>query len=121
MTKVDVIKLETELVEAIKSSDLKFLNAVLHDDLLFMAPNGEVITKQMDLASHAAGEMIVEQLVPAIGDVKLFNDTAIVVIDYDTQGKMLGMPLAGKFRYIRIWKQFNEGLKVIGGSCFKLS
>ena len=121
MTKIDVVKFEAELVEAIKSSDLKFLNIVLHDDLIFISPNGQVITKQMDLPSHKAGEMMVSQLIPVIGDVKLFNDTAIVVVDYDAKGKMLGKLIEGKFRYIRIWKQFNEGLKVIGGSCFQIS
>ena len=81
----------------------------------------QVNTNKMDLASHKAGEMMVSQLIPVIGDVKLFNDTAIVVVAYDAQEKMLGKLIEGKFRYIRIWKQFNDGLKVIGGSCFQIS
>jgi len=46
---------------------------------------------------------------------------AIVVAIYDTKGIMLGNPIQGQFRYIRIWKQLNDGLKVIGGNCFQLS
>ena len=116
-----IIELETELIEAIKSSDLKFLNSILHDNLLFMLPNGQIITKQMDLAYHEAGNMLVEQIIPEIEDIKIINDTAIVVVFYDTKGTMLGNPIQGQFRYIRIWKQFNDGLKVIGGNCFQLS
>lgn len=121
ITKENIIELETQLIDAIKSSDLNFLNTVLHDDLLFMAPNGLIITKQMDLASHEAGEMLVEQLLPTFEAIKIINDTAVVVIVYDTKGTMLGTPIQGQFRYIRIWKKFNDGVKVIGGNCFQLS
>ncbi len=120
ITKENIIELETQLIDAIKSSDLNFLNTVLHDDLLFMAPNGLIITKQMDLASHEAGEMLVEQLLPTFEAIKIINDTAVVVIVYDTKGTMLGTPIQGQFRYIRIWKKFNDGLKIIGGSCFQI-
>ena len=75
----------------------------------------------MDLASHQGGAMRVEQLIPTIEDVKIINDTAIAIIVYHTKGSMLGNPVQGQFRYIRIWKKFNDGLKVIGGSCFQLS
>ena len=116
----DIIQLETELIKAIKSSDVEYLNTILHDDLLFIAPNGQVVTKQMDLASHEAGEMVVEQLILTIEEIKINNDTAVAIITYDTKGTMLGSPIHGQFRYIRIWKKFHDGLKVIGGSCFRL-
>jgi hypothetical protein len=104
----------------IRTSDIKFLDKILHDDLLFIAPNGQTVTKKMDLASHRAGEMEVEQLIPKFEDIKIIGDNAIVVVVYETKGKMLGNPIQGKFRYIRIWKMFTDGLKVIGGSCFKV-
>jgi len=121
ISREDVFHIETVLVEAIKSSDVELLDSMLHDDLLFIAPNGQVITKQMDLDSHRAGEMSVEQLLPTVEEVKIVDDTAIAIIVYDTKGTMLGKPIQGQFRYIRIWKQFSDGLKVIGGSCFELS
>ncbi len=83
-----ITNIEFKLVEAIKSSDVKFLDIVLHDDLLFIAPNGQLITKQMDLASHRAGEMVVEQLIPIIEDVKIMDDTAVVIVVYDTKGNV---------------------------------
>ncbi len=86
-----------------------------------MAPNGQVITKEMDLASHRAGEMIVEQLIPTIEDIRIIEDMAVVSVVYETKGSMLGNPIQGQFRYIRTWKLFPDGLKVITGSCFQLS
>lgn len=121
ISKQDIIGIETKLVEAIKTSDVELLDSILHDSLLFMAPNGQVITKQMDLDSHRAGEMSVEQLLPTVEEVKIIEDTAVAIVVYDTKGTMLGSPIQGQFRYVRVWRQFNDGLKVIGGSCFKLS
>jgi hypothetical protein len=119
--KEEILDLENKLSVAIKNSDVIFLDKILHDDLLFLAPNGHVITKEMDLASHRAGEMVVEELVPAFENVKIIDDTAVVVVVYETKGTMLGNPIEGKFRYIRIWKSFGGDLKVIGGSCFQIT
>lgn len=120
ITKNEITDLENKLVDGIKNSDITFLDQVLHNDLLFLAPNGQIITKAIDLASHQAGEMIVEQLILTIEEINIVDDTAIVVVVYNTKGTMLGSPIQGQFRYIRIWKQFPDGLKVIGGSCFHL-
>ena len=121
INKEDIIDIENELIVGIKKSDVSFLDSVLHDDLLFIAPNGQTITKQIDLASHRSGEMFVEQLIPTIEDVKIIGDTAVVIVVYDTKGTMVGNPIQGKFKYIRIWKLFTDGLKVIGGSCIQLT
>jgi hypothetical protein len=96
------------------------LDKILHDDLLFVAPDGQMVTKQMDLASHRAGEMQVDQLDANFEEIKIIGDNAIVVVVYDTRGKMLGNAIQGQFRYIRVWKMFSDGLKAIGGSCFKI-
>lgn len=120
MEREEIIEIENQLIEGIKRSDVKFLDKILHDDLLFIAPNGETVTKAMDLASHRKGEMVVEQLIPTFEDIKIIGDNAIVVVVYDTKGKMLGNPIQGRFRYIRIWKGFSDGIKVIGGSCSRI-
>tara|TARA_R110000868_G_scaffold211928_2_gene461941 strand:+ start:374 stop:745 length:372 start_codon:yes stop_codon:yes gene_type:complete len=117
----EVIKLELQLIDAIKSGDTVFIEKVLHDDLLFLAPNGQVITKKMDLASHHSGEMIVEHLIAEFEDFKIVDDTAISIVVYDTKGTMLGSPIHGQFRYIRNWKLFADGIKVISGACLKVS
>lgn len=120
MRKEEIIEIENRLLDAIKTSDLAVLDTILHDDLLFIAPNGQTITKEMDLASHRAGEMEVEQLIANFENINIIGDLAIVVVVYNTKGKMLGNPIQGQFRYIRIWKRFADGLKVMGGSCFKV-
>ena len=120
MTNTEIIDLENKLLEAIKKSDVAYLDKILHDDLLFMLPDGNVITKEIDLASHRSGEMVVEEIVPTIEQINFIEDTAVVTVVYDSKGSMLGNPIRGKFRYIRFWKKFPDGMKVIGGSCTQL-
>ena len=64
--------------------------------------------------------MGVDAISSAIEEIKIIGDTAIVVLVYDTKGRMLGNPIRGRFRYIRIWKRFDDGLNVLGGGCIKL-
>ncbi len=120
ITREAIIELENKLIMGIKENNVKLLDSLLHDDLLFIVPNGQTITKERDLASHSAGEMVVEELSPTIENIKIIDDTAVVIVVYDTRGRMLNQPIQGRFRYIRIWKQFRDGIKVIGGSCFQL-
>ena len=113
-------KMEHRLIDGIKSSDLDFLEKVMHNDLLGIAPNGEIITKEMDLASHCAGSMIVEELVPDIIDIHIIDDVAIVIVIYDTKGTMLGTLIEGRFKYNRVWKKFDNELKIISVSCMQV-
>ena len=116
----EIIDLEEKLVEYIKRSDIEGLDKVLHDKLLFIAPNGAVVTKAMDIASHKAGDMVVNSLILKIEQISIIEDNAIAITIYDTSGTMLAQPIQGQFKYVRIWKKFANGLKVIGGSCIKL-
>ncbi|MCE2998134.1 MAG: nuclear transport factor 2 family protein [Cyclobacteriaceae bacterium] len=120
MAAEEIIGIENQLIEAIKTSDVTMLDRMLHNDLLFIAPNGQAVTKEMDLASHRSGQMEVEQLIANFESVKIMGDNAVVVVVYNTKGKMLGTPIEGQFRYLRVWKMFPDGLKVVAGSCFKI-
>ena len=120
MNKEIIRNLELQLIEGIRTGDIEFLERILHDDLLFLAPNASIVTKESDLNSHRTGEMVVERLLPTFEEINIIHDTAISVMTYDTKGSMSGTPIEGKFRYIRVWKQFNDGIKVIAGSCYKI-
>jgi ketosteroid isomerase-like protein len=120
LTKEKITKLEYQLIEAIKTSDIKFIENILHDDLLFLAPNGQVVTKEMDLNAHKSKQMSVEQLIPKFEDFKIIGNTAISIVVYDTKGMMLGKPISGQFRYIRTWKSFKDGIKVVSGACLQV-
>lgn len=121
LVKGEVIKLEYQLIEAIRTSDIDFIENILHDDLLFLAPNGHIITKEMDLASHRLKQMTVDELVPTFEDFKIIGDMAISIVVYDTKGVMLGQAISGRFRYIRNWKVINDQVKIVSGACIQIS
>lgn len=50
----------------------------------------------------------------------MIEDLAVVTLVMETKGKMMNMPIEGKFRYIRVWKKFANGVKVVAGSCTEL-
>jgi ketosteroid isomerase-like protein len=129
ISKEQVMLHEQRLIEAVKVSDVKTIRNMLHDDLLFLVPSGDIITKQMDLASHEAGNMIVERLDTSDYETHMHGDTAVVslIIDtlgsikMETQGKSFDQRMEGKFRYLRIWKHLDGRLQVISGSCIPLT
>ncbi len=89
----------------------------MHDDLLFNLPDGETITKEIDLNGYRSGKLKVDLLEVSNQLINIIEDTAIVCVSVLLKGTYDNSPIDGTFRYVRVWKQFNEGLKVIAGSC----
>lgn len=120
ITKEDVIEAENKLFSAQLVSNVEILDQLLHDDLVAVAPTGEILTKQMDLNAHRAKTMIIEEASTEINDIKITGNTALTVVTMTAKGKMMGTPLEGTFRYFRVWKQFDDTLKIIGASFMQL-
>ena len=118
--KESIIVLENELVRAIKTHDITTLDSLLHHDLLFITPDGQTVTKKMDLDAHRSGAMIVDKLISTIEQISVIGSTAVAVVVYDTKGSMMGTPIEGRFKYIRVWQSVDGAMKVVGGSCVQL-
>jgi len=114
--KQKVLEIEKELLEAMKNSDVETLDRLLHDDLLFVLPTGDVITKQMDLETHRSGNLTLQEITSSIDSINQIGDTVVVTLSSKITGKMLEQNFEGNFRYIRVWKMFDGQLKVIAGS-----
>jgi len=120
MEKSEIVNAENELLSAIKNIDVSVLQRVLHDDLLFNLPNGQTITKEADLAGYRAGKMKVDLLETSNQVINIIGESAVVCVSILLKGTYDSLPLDGNYRYIRVWKQFDDGLKVIAGSCIAL-
>ncbi|MBX0334898.1 nuclear transport factor 2 family protein [Pontibacter sp. HSC-14F20] len=121
ITRKNVVEAESRLFSAQLASNVDILDQLLHDDLVAVAPTGQIVTKEMDLNSHRAKTMIIEDASTEINDIKISGDTALSIVTMTAKGKMMGTPLEGKFRYFRVWKRFSGTLKVIGASFMQLS
>ena len=113
-------EVEKLLLDAMQKSDVEMLDELIHDDLLFVIPTGEVITKKMDLETHKSGNLIFAEIVSTIDSIKLINDNAVVTLTSNIKGKMLEQNFEGKFRYIRVWKISDGKFKIIAGSCISI-
>jgi len=120
ITRENVVEAENKLFSAQLASNVDALDQLLHDDLIAVSPTGEIVTKEMDLASHRAKTMIIEDASTEIDDIKIAGDTALSIVTMTAKGKVMGTPLEGKFRYFRVWKRFDGALKVIGASFMQL-
>lgn len=120
ITRENVVEAENKLFSAQLVSNVEILDQLLHDDLLAVAPTGQILTKEMDLNSHKAKTMIIENASIEIDDIKITGDTALSIVTMTAKGKMMGTPLEGRFRYFRVWKLFDDELKIIGASFMQL-
>ncbi len=120
INKEDVVEAENKLFSAQLVSNVEILDQLLHDDLIAVAPTGQIVTKEMDLSSHKAKTIIIEDASTEINDIKITGKTALSVTTMTAKGKVMGAPLEGKFRYFRVWKRFDDTLKIIGASFMQL-
>ncbi|MGE8244317.1 hypothetical protein D3C87_519280 [compost metagenome] len=120
VTKEDVADAENQLFLAQLASNVDALDQLLFDNLIAIAPTGQMLTKEMDLNAHRTKAMIIEEASTEIDDIRITGDTALSVVTMTAKGKVMGAPLEGKFRYFRVWKYVDDKLKVIGASFMQL-
>lgn len=120
MDQKNIIDAENELLTAIKNANIECLQKLLHDDLLFNLPDGQTINKESDLNAYRSGKIKIDLLETSNQTISIIDDSAVVCVTVLLKGMYDNHPLNGAFRYIRVWKQFDDNLKVIAGSCVAL-
>ncbi len=120
ITREEITQVETRLWAAQRLSDVNELDQLLHDELVAVVPTGQIMTKEMDLSAHRAKMMVIEDAFTEIDEIRIMDDTALTVVTMTAKGKMMGKPLNGKFKYLRVWKRFDHSLKVVGASIMLL-
>ena len=111
-----VLDFEGSLLEAMQKGDLNKLDHLLHDDLLFVIPIGQTVTKQIDLENYKSGLLKIESIQGNDHNINIIGDTAIVSVSVSLKGSFSKQTINNTFRYIRVWKVFEDELKVIGGA-----
>lgn len=114
--KNEIIEQENKLYKAIKECNINTLEELLHNDLLFIIPSGGVITKEIDLRTYQDGKLKIDEINPQIEELNIIEDVAVIIVSMELKGSYNSEPFEAKYRYIRFWKKFKDGIKVIGGS-----
>jgi Domain of unknown function (DUF4440) len=115
-----IIDCENSLLNAIKNTDINTLDGLLHDSLIFNIPTGQTITKEMDIENYRSGIMVVYDILATDQIIKTIENISTVVVTIHLKAKYADQIIDGKFRYLRVWKLFDNSWKVIAGSGFQI-
>lgn len=118
--KSKILKLEEELRQAMLVSDIEKLNELIDDSLVFVAPDGSIVSKQMDLEVHKSGIQKMSQLFPSEQDIQIYNNCAIVTVKMELVGKHGDIDISGDYRYLRVWGKMENNYKILAGSVIRL-
>jgi hypothetical protein len=83
---------------------------------LFILPGGEIITKEIDLNMYPNGILHVHELLPEVENLNIIDDMEVITLTMRLKGRFNDLPFEANYRYIRFWKKFDDGIKVVGGS-----
>jgi ketosteroid isomerase-like protein len=106
---------EAALRQAQLSSDVKVLDRLVDDELVFIGPTGAVYGKQDDLDGHRRGIIHITRLDPSEERIQRFGDIAVVSVRMEMSGTFEGQPFAGPFRYTRVWCAKPGGWRIVAG------
>ena len=66
-----VIEAEEHLRQAMLDNDVRALDGLISPELLFTSLTGELASKEDDLASHRAGDLLLKELEPSQRQIQL--------------------------------------------------
>ena len=109
---------EQTLRSAMLASDVEALNELIDDDLLFIGPDGSVLSKEDDLGFHRSGEQRITALDFQDQHIRAKGTVASVSVLAFVSGVFKGQAFEGRFRYLRVWHLTSAGWRVVAGSVF---
>lgn len=118
--KQEIIECEERFLQALRNVDIEAVAKLIHDKVIYNHPSGKVLTKEMDVEDFRSASPEVEQLDCIERQVEVFGDTAIVSTLLYLKGVFGGHQVEGKSRFMRTWKKFDNGWKIIAASSINL-
>lgn len=118
--KEEIVRCEEEFFQAMRVMDIQTLDKLLHDRLIYNNFTGEVLTKEMDMKGAKSGVMTVDSVECLEREIELFDDTAMVSTVAHLKASLQGNDIDVKTRFLRTWKKFDDGWKIIGASSINL-
>ena len=101
--------LEHKLKTAMLDSDVKMLDNLLDDELVFTNHLGQQTTKQMDLEAHGSGFVEIDSIVMSNQTIKIFENVAIVTVVCKICGIFAQVRSRANLHFTRVWQKKNNG------------
>ena len=106
---------EAALRRAQLASDVRELDRLVDDSLVFTGPNGAVYGKKDDLDAHRSGLLRIARLEPSEERIQSFGQIAVVSVRMEMSGTFDGAAFSGPFRYTRVWRASADGWRIVAG------
>jgi ketosteroid isomerase-like protein len=113
----EIVMLEAQIRAAQLNADIATLEHLIADQLLFTGPDGQLGTKEQDLAAHRSGAVRFRSHEPEELRTRRIGETVVVsALRAWLAVEVAGTLVQGLFRYTRIWAKENSGpWQVVGG------
>lgn len=107
---------EDLLLDAMRTSDVEALDALIANELVFTVPDGTVIGKRDDLESHRTGATRFERLTALSRSTSEHDEGAATVTAVDAVIQWNGNRIEASLIYTRNWRIIDGRWLVVSGS-----
>jgi len=109
----DVLQVQADRFQAIVDADIKALDSVLADDLVYTHSTGSVESKADFLQSLATGTVDYKALSPSNQRVRIYDDVAVVNGDVDLHVAASGREHHVSMRFTEVYVHIGERWQLI--------
>ena len=111
-----IVEVEERLRQAMLTSDVAELDALIAPELLFTSYLGQLITKQQDLEMHRSRVLQLTELTPSDPPLPLHARFAVVSVQMHLVGNYDGTPIDQHIRFTRVWAVSSAGVwQIVAG------
>ncbi|MDQ0897326.1 MULTISPECIES: nuclear transport factor 2 family protein [unclassified Paenibacillus] len=120
MDETKIIACEELLRKAMLTSDVKLLDELIADDLIFVNHFGQILSKETDIEAHRSGNLKITGIDVLDQRIRLLDMLAVTVTRVTLTGTF-GTPFEGVFCYTRVWQYRMEKWQIVSGHCSSVS
>jgi hypothetical protein len=113
---VDLTEAERQLQAAQLAADVESLDALLHERVVGVGPDGAVFTKVDDLGSHRSGALRITRLVEETIDVQDDGRTGVTRVVASVDAVQDGVEVSARLRYTRLWVRQDDRWRVLAAT-----
>ncbi|GAB7538387.1 nuclear transport factor 2 family protein [Burkholderia sp. 22PA0106] len=111
---------EVALRDAMLANDVASLSELIDDDLVFTAPDGQVLSKDDDLDAHRARLLRLHRFDIYETRTQRVGELIVTVTKAQLAGHFGTTPIDGQFAYTRLWRAAGPRWRVIAGHASRI-
>jgi ketosteroid isomerase-like protein len=98
----DILQVEDQWTQAVRSGDTATLEKLLADDYVFVDPNGQTLNKAQEIARYRSGEVKFTSFATSDKKVIVYIGGAIVTGQATVKGKHKKEDISGNYRFVDV-------------------